>query len=84
MANVVSHEISHSWTGNLVTNQNFEHFWLNEGFTMFVEGKITGRMQGDLTRDFQALGGLDDLKDCVSYSDLVYLFKFLQLYHINS
>lgn len=71
MANVVAHEISHSWTGNLVTNQNFEHFWLNEGFTMFVEGKITGRMQGDPSRDFQALEGLNCLRDCVSYIDLL-------------
>lgn len=37
---VVAHEISHSWTGNLVTNANFEHFWLNEGFTTFLERKI--------------------------------------------
>jgi leukotriene-A4 hydrolase len=37
LVDVVAHEISHSWTGNLVTNANFEHFWLNEGFTVFVE-----------------------------------------------
>ncbi|KAI5693220.1 hypothetical protein M8J75_011301 [Diaphorina citri] len=37
LAAVVAHEISHSWTGNLVTNRNFEHFWLNEGFTMFLK-----------------------------------------------
>lgn len=30
LVDVVAHEISHSWTGNLVTNGNFEHFWLNE------------------------------------------------------
>ncbi|TNN31188.1 Leukotriene A-4 hydrolase [Liparis tanakae] len=24
---VIAHEISHSWTGNLVTNQTWEHFW---------------------------------------------------------
>lgn len=39
-AGVVAHEIAHSWTGNLVTNVTWEHFWLNEGFTMFVERKI--------------------------------------------
>lgn len=33
---------------------------------MFVEGKINGRMQGSATRDFMALEGLADLKDCVS------------------
>lgn len=37
---VIAHEISHSWTGNLVTNVNFGHFWLNEGFTTFLERKI--------------------------------------------
>lgn len=29
-AQVVAHELAHSWTGNLVTNKNNEHFWLNE------------------------------------------------------
>lgn len=27
MVNVIAHEIAHSWTGNLVTNANWEHFW---------------------------------------------------------
>ncbi len=43
LAGVIAHEIAHSWTGNLVTNKNFEHFWLNEGFTVFTEQKILGR-----------------------------------------
>jgi leukotriene-A4 hydrolase len=29
LVDVVAHEISHSWTGNLVTNFDFENFWLN-------------------------------------------------------
>lgn len=62
----MAHEISHSWTGNLVTNANYEHFWLNEGFTMFLEGKIAGRMFGKEARDFHAITGLSELKDCVS------------------
>lgn len=33
LANVVAHEIAHSWFGNLVTNVTWEHFWLNEGWT---------------------------------------------------
>lgn len=61
----MAHEISHSWTGNLVTNANYEHFWLNEGFTMFLEGKIAGRMFGKEARDFHALQGLSELQDCV-------------------
>lgn len=33
LANVVAHEIAHSWFGNLITNVTWEHFWLNEGWT---------------------------------------------------
>ena len=31
LADVIAHEIAHSWTGNLITNHTWEHFWLNEG-----------------------------------------------------
>ena len=37
---IIAHEISHSWSGNLVTMDNWSDFWLNEGFTMFLERKI--------------------------------------------
>ncbi|XP_072026586.1 leukotriene A-4 hydrolase-like isoform X2 [Amphiura filiformis] len=58
LASVVAHEISHSWTGNLVTNCSWEHMWLNEGFTVFVERKILGRMKGsEKERHFQCIGG---------------------------
>lgn len=30
----VAHEISHSWTGNWVSNATWQHFWLNEGWTV--------------------------------------------------
>lgn len=50
LANVVAHEISHSWTGNLVTNKDWSNFWLNEGFTVFLERKIDEKMYGpDIT-----------------------------------
>ncbi|XP_075526193.1 leukotriene A-4 hydrolase isoform X1 [Dermacentor variabilis] len=62
LANVVAHEIAHSWTGNLVTNKTFEHFWLNEGFTVFLERKIIGRLFGNEMREFQALDGIEDLR----------------------
>merc|ERR1719233_2647114 len=65
-ANVIAHEIAHSWTGNLVTNSNFEHFWLNEGFTVFTERKILGRMRGEQMRDFHAILGWRDLEETVN------------------
>jgi len=66
LADVVAHEISHSWTGNLVTNRNFEHFWLNEGFTRFVEGKILAKLHGEQARHLSAIGGLKELRAAVS------------------
>eukprot|EP00898_Chlorokybus_atmophyticus_P001097 jgi/Chlat1/1989/Chrsp158S02286 len=65
LANVVAHEIAHSWTGNLVTNSSWEHFWLNEGFTVFVERKIIGRLHGESTLHAHAIGGLKALHDSV-------------------
>ncbi|XP_012155314.1 leukotriene A-4 hydrolase-like [Ceratitis capitata] len=65
LVDVVAHEIAHSWTGNLVTNKNFEHFWLNEGFTVFVETKIVGRLHGSKERDFHMMRNLTELEDCI-------------------
>lgn len=33
---VVAHELAHGWTGNLITNKNNEHFWLNEVLYLLV------------------------------------------------
>ena len=54
---MVAHEIAHSWAGNLVTNVNMQHFWLNEGFTMFLERKILAKAEDKKARDFSALLG---------------------------
>jgi len=65
-ADVIAHEISHSWTGNLVTNKNWEHFWLNEGFTVFIERKIYGRIYNEQMRHFKAIIGWKALKESVA------------------
>lgn len=46
LVNVLAHELAHSWTGNLVTNTTAEHFWLNEGFTVFAERRILEVLEG--------------------------------------
>jgi len=48
LADVIAHEIAHSWTGNLVTNATWEHFWLNEGWTVWLERKILAQVKGDV------------------------------------
>ncbi|XP_019194018.1 PREDICTED: leukotriene A-4 hydrolase homolog [Ipomoea nil] len=46
-AQVVAHELAHSWTGNLITNKNNNHFWLNEGWTTYAERRIVEAVQGE-------------------------------------
>lgn len=46
LVDVVAHELAHSWTGNLVTNATAEHFWLNEGFTVWAERRILRILHG--------------------------------------
>jgi leukotriene-A4 hydrolase len=47
LVDVVVHELAHSWTGNLVTNADMEHFWLNEGFTVWAERRLVEALYGD-------------------------------------
>ena len=44
---VATHEIAHSWTGNEVTCSNWSNLWLNEGFTVFEERKISALQHGE-------------------------------------
>jgi len=47
LVDVVAHELAHSWTGNLVTNADMEHFWLNEGATVWAERRIVEALHGE-------------------------------------
>ncbi|GAA4355349.1 M1 family metallopeptidase [Kangiella marina] len=47
LVNLIAHELAHSWSGNLVTNATWEDFWLNEGFTSYVENRIMEELFGE-------------------------------------
>jgi hypothetical protein len=61
LVSVVAHELAHSWTGNLVTNATAEHFWLNEGFTVYAERRMVEAMEGTESRELHAALGRDTL-----------------------
>jgi leukotriene-A4 hydrolase len=63
---VVAHELAHSWSGNLVTNCSWEHFWLNEGWTVYLELRIGAAIHGEPQRDFSAIIGWKALEDDVA------------------
>lgn len=33
---LAAHELAHQWWGNMVTNRDWTHFWLNEGVASFI------------------------------------------------
>ena len=43
---LIAHELAHSWSGNLVTNASWKHWWLNEGFTNYVTTRIVEALYG--------------------------------------
>jgi aminopeptidase N len=71
---LVAHELAHSWSGNLVTNATWGDFWLNEGFTVYIERRIQEQVYGpervameavlgrqELEREFQRLPDSDEV-----------------------
>jgi len=63
---VATHEIAHSWTGNTITCQDWESFWLNEGFTVFNERKVSSFLHGADFAQTEALMGNASLWDDMS------------------
>ena len=55
LVDIVFHELIHSWSGNLVTNENWRDFWLNEGITMFLQRKIVGMWKDE---DYAKMDGI--------------------------
>lgn len=47
LVDLIAHEAAHSWSGNLVTNASFKHWWLNEGFTTYVTTRILEAIYGE-------------------------------------
>ena len=54
-ASLVTHELAHAWTGNLVTNATWQDFWLNEGWATYAETRITEILEGKDVTDLNAV-----------------------------
>jgi aminopeptidase N len=43
---LMAHELAHQWWGDLLTNRDWTHFWLNEGFATFMASAYKERARG--------------------------------------
>jgi leukotriene-A4 hydrolase len=53
MISLITHELAHAWTGNLITNATWQDFWLNEGWTTYAETRIGEVLEGKDVIDLQ-------------------------------
>lgn len=61
LTSLIAHELAHSWSGNLVTNKTWNDFWLNEGFTVYLERRIMEELYGESYATMLAQLGYGDL-----------------------
>lgn len=69
LVSLVAHELAHSWSGNLVTNATWRDFWLNEGFTTYLERRIQEAVYGRARSQMEAALGLRDLNEDIATLD---------------
>lgn len=69
LVSLVAHELAHSWSGNLVTNETWSDFWLNEGFTVYFESRIMEQIAGKDYANMLEVLGMGDLQNTLAELD---------------
>jgi aminopeptidase N len=62
LVSVIAHELSHSWSGNLVTNATWADSWLNEGVTTYAENRVMELVYGHHRAAQEAALSWDDMQ----------------------
>ncbi|TFY77753.1 hypothetical protein EWM64_g6259 [Hericium alpestre] len=70
LVDVVVHELTHSWFGNGITHAYATHFWLNEGWTTYIERLLQQFLHSSAERGFSFLIGSKALQNALNlYKD---------------
>ncbi|MEZ5397267.1 MAG: M1 family metallopeptidase [Bryobacterales bacterium] len=78
LVGVIAHELAHSWSGNLVTNATWSDFWLNEGFTVYLENRIQEAVFGPQRALMEGALEVQELRD-----EMATLEPRDQILHVN-
>ena len=78
LVSLVAHELAHSWSGNLVTNATWRDFWLNEGFTVYIEERIQEAVYGPERAAMESALEVEGVK-----KDMAGMAEFKQVLHID-
>jgi leukotriene-A4 hydrolase len=63
LVSVIAHELSSSWSGDLVTNATWRDLWLNEGFSGYLESRIMNIVYGEDREMMDRVLGLKALRE---------------------
>ncbi len=78
LVSLIAHEMAHSWSGNLVTNATWSDFWLNEGYTVYIERRIIEQIYGKDRAEMEAALGRQQLEE-----EMAHLAPRDQVLHID-
>jgi hypothetical protein len=65
LVSTVVHELAHSWSGNLVTSATWDDFWLNEGFTTYLERRLVELIYGPRRANMEDAIAFESLRQAI-------------------
>lgn len=66
LTDLIIHEMTHSWAGNLVTCATWNDIWLNEGIDVYLQRRVSRILYGDDYAEMSAELGYNSLQETIA------------------